>query len=138
MLSGSKETLTECLASVVKSKSFCTYPDESEKRKDAKLHVEHIAPHHELLHALHGLQPNLSFAKNQLREALLDINKDKKYVKDAHTDDWVTTMVLRVGNLCRVVSQSEMKPSKARWVQELPWAKGSGEVNKKKSSQKRI
>jgi hypothetical protein len=38
-------------------------------------------------------------------------------------DDWLDTLQRRIRNVCRVVSQGEIKTPSADWVQRLPWNK---------------
>ena len=41
-----------------RGRSFCQYPDEAPKVSDAKLHIDALAPEHDLLVVLRRHQPN--------------------------------------------------------------------------------
>ena len=130
-----------------KGPSVCKYGDESKLTAKCALIVkgpEGVEGHHKLLSTLHELQPNLSFAKKVMEAALeklleLEIEKNSKVdrktwvnkLSTTEKSDWVQTMLARIRNMARVVSQGQLKSATAKWVKELPWVKAAadGEVD---------
>ena len=114
-------------------KSFVRY-DESEKVQLAKTMPERIDSSHEFLSALHDISPSLSFTKAAWISAvtqLLQKHVGKKgwVMKDDYQASYLRVMPLRCANICRCVSQGEIKGLAAQtlgrkvpdWVQKLPW-----------------
>jgi hypothetical protein len=105
--------------------AFCTYSDESKSVKDAKVvhGVRGVEGHSELLQALYSIQPNLSFSKGLMEGALeLMLKKSAKKWRMTIPEqaDWMTTMTRRIRNLCRVVSQAQLKQPPQTWLKHVP------------------
>ena len=105
--------------------AFCKYADESKNVKDAKVvHGDRgVEGHRDLLQALYGIQPNLSFSKGVMEGALeMMIKKTAKKWRMTTTEqtDWLITMSRRIRNLCRVVSQAQLKNPQPSWMKQFP------------------
>ena len=106
--------------------SFCTYPCEGKKVTGAALNFDSAKRHFALLKSLHEAQPNLSFKRSTMEDALKSIVKDlngsalKLKGKD-EIKDFITTMSSRIRCMCRAISQGEKKNPCPKWVAELPW-----------------
>ena len=95
--------------------AFLNY-DECERVGDAKLNVGQVEENHDLLEALHGQHPQMSFAKSTIKAALrlvLDACRktggEKWYLNEEHEESWLRTMVNRIANLTHCVHQGELK-----------------------------
>jgi hypothetical protein len=106
--------------------SFCDYRDESKTTRNAKLiHGEggvETKRNIELVAVLHGLQENLSFPKTIVRIACLEIAstlaaEDASWAMSAdEMSDFCETLTRRCRNLCRVISQAELKTPCVAWL----------------------
>ena len=109
-------------------KSFCRYSSEADLVENATLDVASVQAHHDLLMKLRKIQPNLFFSRGCVKEAVEAMNEKLRFVTiEKHKDDYVSTMVKRIRNLCRIVTQGESKTKsmivekKPAWVRQLPW-----------------
>lgn len=133
---GSASAIAEVLENFAASPSLCKYSDESDTTGKAKLVRGDLGIEggHQLLTELHGLQPNLSFTKNQIRAALsLVLKKLIEHSKDTSTKswaakltkqeqtDWLETLQRRIRNMCRIAAQGQLKSPNTAWVKALPW-----------------
>ena len=133
---GPPAELAKILSKFASTPSICTYGDESSVTLKAKLikGEKGVGANHNLLHALRGLQTNLSFAKLAMVQALRIVHKKTKMREDvagtkgwassmspAEVEDWVEVIQRRTRNCCRVVSQGAKKTPSAEWVTNLPW-----------------
>ena len=118
--------------------NFCTWDNENEKSNSSKLiHGENgVEGHHKLLGCLHKLTENLSFQRLMVLNVLQNIHtamgeekdpaiQEKWWLKDKHIEKWKTDMCARIRNMCRAISQGELKARGAKkkpsWLQSLPW-----------------
>ena len=112
-------------------KSWCDYRDESKTTGNAKLiHGEggvETKRNIELLTVLRGLQENLSFPKSIVRAACLEVAvtlaaEDRSWAMSAEElADYCETLTRRSRNLCRVISQAELKTPCVAWLKKMPW-----------------
>ena len=105
--------------------AFCKYSDESKNVKDAKVvhGVRGVEGHTELLQALYSIQPNLCFSKvlmEQTLQLMLKKGAKKWRMSIPEQHDWMTTMTRRIRNLCRVVSQAQLKQPQPTWIKNVP------------------
>ena len=103
---------------------WCTYPSEERNLQHARLDIKSVYAHHDLLGALHAGQGNLSFPQSTVSagvQLLVDDCAENFKLKPAERTDYIKVMTLRVLNLCRCVSQGQIKKPPAKWVQDLPW-----------------
>ena len=120
---GTGDDLGMILLEFANSRSFISYPDESDKVEDARLHVDGIAKHHGILSALHDVQANLSFPRAVVHDAMQYIieNTDKFTLNAEHVSDWKITMTRRLRNMCHSVAAGCARKHQASWVAALPW-----------------
>ena len=107
---------------VEKGKALCTYTCETATVSKALLDVESVTAHTELLAILRAAQENLAFKKSTVESGIRALASDGS-IKVAQIDfkDFVDTTCRRIRNLCRVVSQAELRPSPPKWVLDMPW-----------------
>jgi len=139
--SGNAADLASALQPVVQSKgrSWIKY-GEAQHTQGAKVDQASIAECHDILAILKQFQANLSFTKATIKavvQTLLKLNAGEESwsVKADHLDDYSNTISLRVANLCRCVSQGELKRSSTPWVKQLPWRNAGGSTQPSSSSQ---
>ena len=116
--------------------SFCKYDDENTKVAAAKLvhGKEGVEGHRELLSLLHDSHASLSFNKLLMEQALAKIPEECGWKLSAEEAvDWHVTIARRMRNMCRVVSQAQLKMPWPTWICELPWNAG-GEAASKATS----
>ena len=121
---GEQKDLTNLLLEFADNPNFIDYPDESNKVTDARLDEESACkPHHtKILGKLRNLQKNLSFAKTNVEQAMLDIAAKKKFkFIGSEKKIWKEVLTRRLRNLCRVVAQNDAKAKPPRWISAMPW-----------------
>jgi hypothetical protein len=113
---------------VANGPSFCKYDDESKNCSDAKLKHGNkgVEGHLELLASLQKLHNNLSFPKvalvTTLGTLLASMEDDSAWkMAEEEKKDWCETLARRLRNMCRCVSQGELKSKNSKWVKSLPW-----------------
>ena len=107
---------------VKKGIRLCVYTCETATVSKALLDVESVADHHELLAILKGAQENLAFKKTTVEIGIRALAADGSIkVAQIYFKDFVDATRRRIRNLCRVVSQAELRPSPPKWVFDLPW-----------------
>jgi hypothetical protein len=115
---GSPIQLAEAILPQAVNRSFIRFAE----GRDMKIERDKL--NLELLDNLHALQPNLSFPKGLMKEAL-EIIWNKKFelwkMKEAESEDWINTIGVRIRNMCRVAQQGCVKKLQPKWVLELPW-----------------
>ena len=118
---------------VDKGRSFCKWPDESERVEDSTLHVKSVEAEHELLAVLQRAQDNMSFSRKQIEtvvEKVILLAKWKLGAKDK--EDMIKVMARRIRNMCRSVHQAELRASPRSppaWIKALPWRRAEGDSN---------
>ena len=98
-------------------RSFVRY-DEAKESHHAKVMPERIATSHRFLGAVRALQPNLSFTKAAWTKALSMMYEKNKHLnnwtmKPEDLVSWKEAMMRRCQNMCRAVSQAELKATKS-------------------------
>ena len=114
----------------IDSPFLCRWPQEGADLDDTMIHspingVE-ARDHLSLLKKLHALFPKMCFTKSTVGAALtiLRTRMLKKWpaMSESEWADWHKTMRARLRNMCRAVTQGQLKSPKADWVAALPWA----------------
>ena len=115
-------------SAIAKGKGFCKYQDVSTIVSKAKLVIEgergciECGP---LLHDLRKIQPNLSFTRVLLENAIESVIKKMNWkLSKEHTDSMKRIVARRIRNCCRAVTQAEKKTPHAKWLERLPWRSG--------------
>ena len=130
---GAPETIADAILSVATSRSWLIY-DDREHVSSVQLDVGKVRKAHRVLHALYNIQPNLSFNKSSVKQAIKIVLEKRAgnpawSLKDIDEKAYITCMTNRLTNVCRCVSQglckSRNKPSAPQWVAELPWTQGA-------------
>ena len=132
---GDVDVLATQIAAIAvdKGRSFCKWPDESERVEDSTLHVKSVEAEHELLAVLKRAQGNMSFSRKQIEtvvEKVILLAKWKLGAKDK--EDMIRIMANRIKNMCRSVHQAELKASPRSppaWIRALPWRRAEGDNN---------
>ena len=113
---GSVDALVSCLRPHVRHPSFIRYCEQQSEKIDKKLLWDH-AP---IIRALHALQPNLSFSKRRMAQALEKLAEEKGYFRDSPSmaQEWVKVCSCRLRTLGRHMAQSILKArgSTSSWV----------------------
>jgi len=124
---GCANELAQALAPVVfpLGRSWLRYDDHNIPGK-AKLNVDQIAQAHDILDMLHQHQANLSFtrkvAETVVRELLHQFQEHTAWkCREDDVDNYVVTLTNRFCNICRAVSQGEVKHPECSWVSAVPW-----------------
>ena len=138
---GDVDALVAKLDPIVASRgrSFVRY-DENKLMTKAKVDKEAIFKAHDILNALHDLQPNLAFPKSLWKQAVKALyerhaHEEKWKINASEMDGYIATMTCRCANLCRTVQQACAKnrgtgKSAPKWVQQLPWiARGDAQAS---------
>ena len=118
---GTSQQLCDALLPFVTSKTWLVY-DEAEKVKDTKTCPETITKHKDIVKTLHGLQPNFSFVRGTVCEAMtliFDSKVETLKLKADYKAEWVETHSRRMMNLTHVVGQASTKKTAAAWFAKL-------------------
>ena len=131
---GSAEELAEVLFPLVATKRFIMY-DDAAKVSDSKTMPELINKSHELLAGLHDADSKLAFCRSTVKAALEIVLEKRSFfdMSEDHRKPWLETNTCRVMNLCRCVSQGDLKATRPAWANQLPWNNDGDEPPTKKS-----
>ena len=78
-----------------------------------------------LLHDLRTIQPNLSFPRVLLENAIESVIKKMNWkLSKEHTDSMKRVVARRIRNCCHAVTQAEKKTPHAKRLERLPWRSG--------------
>ena len=106
--------------------TLITYSDESAIPAKSRLvrGPKGVDGNIEFLEIIHDFQPNLSFSKETVTSVLKTIVKDNsmKFKDTKEKEQWIEAMSRRWRNLCRNVSQAEMREPMPKWMLTIiPW-----------------
>jgi hypothetical protein len=102
------------------TKSWCRYPAEGKKSKEAKLNIKAMENCVGLIKALHKLSPKLSFTRNCIHEAIIDMNKAKKFVTDEkNMESYALVLTNRVMGMCHIINTNLSRKTPPAWLDDI-------------------
>ena len=118
----------------------CPYFDDSPLVNDARLKhgkddgIEACMP---LLRKMHAVRRGLNSSRLFYKKALRQINQEMTDAGDWNmtkpaVKEWVDLFTNKLRNMCRVVSQAEMKSPECDWIQKMPWKQDGAAPAKKR------
>jgi hypothetical protein len=115
-----KTALLAALMIFCTTKSWCRYPAEGKKSKEAKLNIKAMENCTGLIKALHKLSPKLSFTRNCIHEAILDMNKAKKFVTDEkNIESYALVLTNRVMGMCHIINTNLSRKTPPAWLDDI-------------------
>ena len=109
-----------------KGKHICRYPEECARVQDAKVHAKAMAKEDDLLDKLYQVNKGMLFLQTAIQGALdeaLEKHNHTWRMSAEDTKDWKETILRRVRNLSRVVSQPLLKGKAPGWMKKLTFYK---------------
>ncbi|CAK0820691.1 unnamed protein product [Prorocentrum cordatum] len=102
-------------------KSLIKYSEEKNTQK-ATLDKKRVTEYVDFIKAIQDAVPNMSITSGDAKKCLgsvFDNHKADWNVKDAHREDWINTMELRIRNLCASVKKATSVKKPAKWLVDL-------------------
>lgn len=113
------------LAPFVKTAGWLSYGEKT----SSPLHVPTLIAHKALILALSSICSNLSFTKETVTDAFVDIASEKKFSvlsTDALKTEWCESMSAQLRTACRHVAHARVQTKTPKWLEHLDGLRSLG------------